>query len=246
MAIVALDFTPPQDPNIVSLHILEAATKDGPWSEIEVVTSIGTAPNYITRYTTDQANSLTDWFAIQWEDDKGALSAVSEGIQGGTETVVSILTDRVMLRDPTLNEIVVSQEAEGVVASVLKTTDPLSIDPANVSADQVTGMTFLVMGRAYISKVVTESSSASGTGYTAGLVSQTASSTAQTRQQANVLDTIDWLLKQANIFLGTNLSLVLELEDGDPTGAFVVSGVDGLVSSLEWDVSRWPNMVVLQ
>ena len=85
---VPLDFIPPQEDNIVKLHIYESSAQGGPFSEIELVTEVGTWPNYIDHYTTANATALDDWFAIQWEDDKGAKSVLSSPVKGGTDYLV--------------------------------------------------------------------------------------------------------------------------------------------------------------
>jgi hypothetical protein len=220
---VHLNFLPPTVPDITKLHILEATTANGIYSEIEVVTAVGSYPNYITRYTTSMANSLSDWFRIQWEDSKGALTELSESVQGGTESLLSQITEMVLLRDPALNENIVAQEAAAAIEMVFRVSNPFSLPAGYGTYSQRIGLVYMIMARSYISTVVRQSQSDS---YQAGLVSQKASSSTKV-----TTDTIRWLLDQANALLGTGYTLVMLLEDIDPTGI-------GAASSIEWDQSR--------
>src|SRR5262245_28257796 len=104
MATVRLDFTPPGIPDVTKLHIEEAPASGGPFVEIEQVAS-GTYPNYISYYVTQNASSATYWFRIRWETSQGAFTPYSGALQGGTKTLVQEIVDRVMLRNPSLNEI---------------------------------------------------------------------------------------------------------------------------------------------
>jgi hypothetical protein len=118
MASVRLDFTPPTAPGITALHIEEASAKEGVFAEIEEVTAVGTYPNYISYYTTDNAVAANGWFRIRWEDADGIFTAYSSPLQGGTKTLVQEIVDRVMLRMPNANEIIVTQEAQAAVSLV--------------------------------------------------------------------------------------------------------------------------------
>lgn len=219
---VPLDFTPPEDDNIIALRIYEAPTKDGPWVEIERTVDIGAYPSYISHYTTALAVNPVDWFAIAWEDDKGAVGDLSAPIQGGTETLVNKLVRRVLLRDGSLNEIIVTEEVEDVVSKIMGTTDPYDVTLAP-TVDQITGMTYLALARANIATILTQSSAS----YTAGLVSERSSAgSLQDRQKI-----LDYLVGEANKLLGLNYTVVMLLEDIDPTGLNTRSAV-------EFDASR--------
>ena len=184
---------------------------------------MGSYPNYITRYTTSSAVSLSDWFRIQWEDSKGALTELSEPVQGGTESLLSQIVEMVLLRDGSLNENVVAQEAAAAIEMVFKVTNPFSLPADYGTYTKRIGLVYMIMARSYISTVVRQSQSDS---YQAGLVSQKASNSTKV-----TTDTIRWLLDQANALLGTGYTLVMLLEDIDPTGI-------GAASSIEWDQSR--------
>jgi hypothetical protein len=188
MAIVPLDFQPPEEPNIVSLHIYESAAQEGPFIQIEEVTDIGTYPSYITRYTTSLATNATNWFGIAWEDDVGAIGPMSNPVQGGTETLVNIIVNRVMLRDPSANEIIATQEAEAVISAALDVEDPYSVDPTTLTPVQIRGLTNLTLARSYMTQIVNTSSTVE---YTAGLVSEKRS------DAKNVNDAIAALLASA-------------------------------------------------
>jgi len=202
---VHLDFIPPDVPDLTTLKIYEAAVKTGPYTVIETVTPVGTQGSYISEYTTNVATSLTDWFAIEWLDSKGASFGVSQGVQGGVESLVSEIVDRIMLRDPSVNEGVAGQEAEAVVEQFYGTTDPLAMLKSDATAVELSGLTLLALVR---SKIATISSSSTSTSYTAGLVSQSGGSGAETNFAA-----LEKLLEQANAILGTSFSVILQMQD---------------------------------
>lgn len=206
MAKVTLDFIPPETDDIAALRIYESASKLGPFVQIDRVTSIGAAPDYITRYTTDQAVSDNNWFTISWENTAGDIGEQSAPWQGGTTSLVQKIIDRVRERDASLDERIVAQEAEGVIQYVLgDDVDPY--DPSlAVSYRQLNGMTYLVMARAYIVQSVT---TAGGNieSATMGLVSfKNASGSSSTIDVGALIDL-------ANRELGIATSFVLQLED---------------------------------
>src|SRR5262245_46554390 len=127
MASVRLDFTPPMLPDVTELHIEEAPTQDGTFAEIEVVTAVGTYPNYISNYTTTFATDNNYWFRIRWETSQGVSTPYSLALQGGTKTLVQEIVDRTLLRNPTLNEIIVTQEAQAVISESFPGQDPNTI-----------------------------------------------------------------------------------------------------------------------
>lgn len=213
MASVHLDFVPPDRPNIVSLKIWEATTATGAFNVIETVTAIGVFPTYITRYTTDDALSGSDWFRISWVDDKGAETPLSEAVQGGSQTLVGEIINRVMLRDPSLDENVVMQEAQASIEMYFH-QDPADVPLSGVSYQVLSGLTLLTMARCYIFTFKSETIS-SADDYTAGLVSQKGGSSAsKTSGTALIDDLLDW----ANGFLGTNYALVLQMDEIEIAG----------------------------
>jgi len=205
MADVRLDFVKPEIPDLVKLHIYESDTQLGVFNPIEEVTAIGTYPNYISYYTTELAGDESHWFAIEWEDSKGAMFGISQAVQGNVQTVVGEVVSRALLRDPIFNEMIVTQEALAVIETYFK-TDPLSVDFSTVTYSELSGLTLLTMVRSYIFTSVSQSSE----DYTAGLVSQKSSS--GTRKD------LDALLAQANAFLGTNFSVVMVMEEIEIAG----------------------------
>jgi len=223
MASVALDFLPPTNPDIVSLSIFEGTSQDGEFTLIETVTEIGEYPNYLTRYTTDQAVSTANWFRIQWTDNKGAITDFSGAVQGGTYLLISKLIDRVMLRDATLDENLVAQVCEWVVARFFVTETPY--DAAIVATyAQLEGLTLLSLARAQLHSLAQTQTDES---YTAGLVSQKSGSGSLASKKA----LIGMLVNEANALLGINCSVVLLLEELDITGT-------GSLSSVEVDQTR--------
>lgn len=198
MASIAIDFIPPDDPNIVTMHIEEAMDKEGPWTGIETV-PIGEYPNYITRYTTALASSPSSWIRIRFQDDGGAFSPWSVPVQGGTRTLVGEIVDRVLLRSATVNENVAAQVAEAVIERVLN-IDPYSTDTESVTYSQKEGITLLTL--AY--SIQAESASGESQSYVAGLVSETS--------KGGSVD-VDGILKLAGIFLGLAPSRVAQMAD---------------------------------
>lgn len=208
---VFIDFIAPNEmPNLVKLHIFEAAAKTGPFTEIETLTSIGVQGSYISSYTTALATSKTDWFAIQWEDDKGALTPMSAAVQGGIRSLVAEITSRIMLRDSSVNEEVAVQEAEAVVADYFGVLDPYSVDPATVSPKIKSGLSNLALARSYITKAITSSQSNK---WVAGLVSLDSSS-----GKGVTTDVVKSLIELANYDLGRNFSIVLMLKELEVAG----------------------------
>lgn len=201
MATAALRFSPPEQSGIVALHIYESPTAAGPYNEIERVTAVGSYPGYIDSYVTAQAASASDWFAIAWEEGGGVVGQMSVGVQGGTQTLVGEVIERVLQRDGSIDENVARQEAEAAIEQWAGSTfDPYSTD-YDVSYTQLNGLVYLTMARCYIF------SSASGAteSATLGMVSMRSSST--TASNANT----DALINLANLALGLNTSRVLQV-----------------------------------
>lgn len=215
MASVRLNFVKPDDEGLAKLLIYEATSKDGVYTLIETVTDIGEFPNYISYYTTDLATNANDWFVIEWEDDKGSRSPRSNPIQGNTTTAVGEVVKRVILRDPSIDEGLATQEAEITLCDYFMTDAPYDIDPLTVTYKEWGGLTFLTLARAYISEVLTGSSVS---GYTAGIVAQ------QQGNSQKSLDDIKRMIEEGNKLLNRNFSIVAQLEGvtfGSLTGAEV-------------------------
>jgi len=204
---VPLDFIPPQEDNIVKLHIYESSAQGGPFSEIELVTEVGTWPNYIDHYTTANATALDDWFAIQWEDDKGAKSVLSSPVKGGTDYLVREVMDRMLQRDMGIDHVVALAEAQGAVEWYFKDdpTDKLVSDIDSTKRYSVlNGLTYLGLARAYI---VAEAIHDKVEQANIGVVSF--------RTQAGVRSGVDVskLVELANELLEINISTILQLTD---------------------------------
>jgi hypothetical protein len=210
MSSVRLDFIPPQEQGIVKLEIWEAPVKDGTYTKIEDVTDVGSYPNYLTYYTTDNATAPNNWFRIRWEDAGGALSEFSEPVQGGTTSLVKTLVDRTLLRNPMLDERVVAQTAEFIIQVVMDTDNPYDPDLKPTPA-QLEGMTFFCLGYSMMSS--TASSSSAGESYTAGLISQKS----ETGTKASAGQPWDVFLDQAGILLGFSKSFIMQMKtDAQP------------------------------
>jgi hypothetical protein len=125
-------------------------------------------------------------------------------VQGGTSSVVAQVVDRMMLRDPTLNENIAVQEAEAVISFYFNVLDPYTVDPATVTPSQLSGLTMLALARCYVVNMLTVGQTQS---YTAGLIQQNTGSV--TKQQGN----IDGLITMANRLLGISTSFVALIEE---------------------------------
>jgi hypothetical protein len=198
-----LDFTPPMEPDMAKLHILEAVASDGPFNEIDEVTAIGVYPDYISYYTTNNATAVDRWFAIQWETAAGVLGDISAAVQGGTITYVAEVVNRVMLRMPDADENIITQEASAVVEEILH-VDPFDPVTANVKYKTWNGMALLTMARVQLSTYAAQSSTSNS--FTAGLVSMKSDS-------SNKLDLkgIRDLMEEAGRLLGFSTARIVQM-----------------------------------
>lgn len=220
---VYLEFVPPDEiEDLTKLIIYESDAPDGTFAEIEQVTAIGASGNYIRHYTTNLATSKTDWFAIRWEDSKGAQTEMSEAVQGGTRSVVADVVSRMLLRDPTLNPEIAFQEAEAVVEEVTGTVEP---NPLSVSKKYLNGMTLLALARSQLYVFATGTSTA-GDSWVAGLVSMKSSTGTATTNIANLKD----LMQAASWMLGLSFSRVAQICVPEIAG--------GLAEIVTADISR--------
>jgi hypothetical protein len=221
MATVTLDFRPPTDPDISVLHVYEAPTSDGPWDEIDTVTPVGTYPTYITRYTTQNASDPKNWFAIEWESTLGAKSGLSEPLQGGFDPLLSEIVNRVLLRDSSLDENIVAQEAEAVVEGFFPLEELSSIPANEATARQLSGFTLLTMARAYLSEILKQSAGVSGNvqSFTAGLVQISSGTTAGSGKTTSI-DMIEKIIENANSLLGRSYSYIVLLEEIAVAGGY--------------------------
>jgi hypothetical protein len=226
MKSIRIDFNPPRDRGFEELKIWQSTTATGPWQLIETVTEIGAYPDYISDYTTDQAGDNAAYLAVEWVDDKGASTDLSNPLQVGTEKLVGEIVNRVMQRDSTLDENVIFQETEAVVEDYFD-VDPYSLDVSYANYKTITGLTYLVLARSLITTQITQAAAANFDSVTLGLVSIKSGSTSS-QQQTNLRNYLDQLLELANTNLGINTSVILQME------AIQVGGR----KAIEWDQSR--------
>jgi hypothetical protein len=213
MATVRLNFVPPPDLDIIELRIYEASAKIGPFSQIEIVTAIGEYPDYISTYTTVNATAVNHWFAIDWYDNKGGNLGMSDPIQGNAQYLISEIVSRVMVRDPSINENIIYDEAEAVLEAYLPDgTDIHSAMYDDVNAQERSGLTLLVQARCYLFDI-----SEGEEEYTVGLVSQR-------KKNSRSLDFIKQLLTLASAQLGLSASRVLQMAEVEIVG--VVQGAE--------------------
>lgn len=199
MAAVALNFVPPDVPDLTALVIMESDAEDGVYNVIETVTEIGDYPTYITRYTTTNATSQFAWFKIKWTDSKGAETPLSMAIQGGSSTTVGVIIDRVLNRSPMADEQTVQHVTEAVVEKYFK-TDPYEVVWANLNYKQREGLTLLSLAFS----TMAQQASGGTKKYTAGLVSEEVSD-----EGGDVSE----LIKLANMWLGISSSVIAQMEE---------------------------------
>lgn len=206
---VQLSVTPPPVEDIGSLAVYESANPTGPFSLVQTIIDIGVYPDWLTLYDVTDAISIDDWFAIQWADIDGAwITPLSPPFRAGQDSLVILVVDRVLQRDRAIDRNTAQQEAEAAIEYVFNKNPygvDLSIDvPENNMYRFLNGLTYLVMARSYLVLAATQESVESAT---IGMVSfKTAT--------GGVKDIdIQSLLDRANIDLGIQTSLVLQMED---------------------------------
>lgn len=210
MASAHLEFVPPNRDGFIKLLIFEAPSINGTLVKIETVTDIGTYPSYIGEYTTALATSKTNFFAIQWEDAKGAQTEISARIMGGTESLAGQIVERVLERDRSLDKNVVLQEAEGAIQWYYgEGKDPYDLVTAGAPMPSyriLNGLAYLTMARIKIVELAMLTGEQNN--ISIGLVSLR-TSTQGSRSSQNY---VQGLLDLANDALGLNVSLVLQID----------------------------------
>lgn len=225
MASVHLRFIPPDQPDLTKLRIYEGPDSTGPFNLIEEITPVGGYPDYISEYTTTLAGSLANWFAIEWEDSKGARTDLSAAVQGGTTTFVGEIIALVMARDATLDPQVVQQEAEAAVETYFG-TDPYTVTSSTVRFSVKVGLARLVQARSMLNSLITSASVSASSGWTSGLVSMK-SGTDQAKQSESL---IRYLLQAAAESLGFGIGRIAQM--AVPT---IAGGLSEIVTA---DISR--------
>lgn len=220
MASVTLEFALPSIPDIASLRVYECPTQDGIFTLIDETTAVGTYPDYINSFTTDQATSETDWFAISYVDSLDAESDLSQPWKGGTQSVVSQVVSRVIQRGATQEESIIIQETEAAVEEYFH-QDPYTV-PLPVLYRELAGLTYVVLARLLLFES-TISTSASQS-WTAGLVSMKTADATETQKS------IENLLKMAAMELNVNQSRIAQIVDVPIAG--------GLGGEAQVDITR--------
>lgn len=223
MAAVHLEFIPPYEEGMETLHIEEAPDSTGPFTEVQTFPA-GTYPEYISHVDVTNATNVLDWFRIRWEDTNGNFTPPSAPIKGGTTTLVAQVMDRVILRDPSVNPVIAGQEAEATISEYFGVDDPYSVDPAEGNPRVLSGLTLLALARSYVLRLT--QSSTTGQKWTAGLVSMDAGSSQATQSWVAV----DRMIDLANKELGRGYSRVMLMKE------ITVAG--GLSQLKSVDVSR--------
>jgi hypothetical protein len=121
---------------------------------------------------------------------------------------VQEIVDRCLLRNPALNEVIVTQEAQAVVSDVMHTQDPNSVLVEEATYVQLRGMTNLTLARSLVATYLAAGGTVSK--FTAGLVSlQTGATTADPTKA------IEALIASANGDLNLNYSVILLMANID-------------------------------
>lgn len=211
MAAVRIDLSPPPQDDVVALRIYEStAGSSGPYVQIERTTTVGVYPSYISHFTTTLATSATSWFKIAWEYQGGVVGPQSQGVQAGQgPTLIGRVIERAMQRDPTLNEGIVAQEAEGVIESFFG-KDPY--DPTlTYTYTQLNGLVLMTLYRAQLVRFLQSATASDVDSFTIGIVSaKSGTSTATITKSEQALAR---LLSLAQQELGVGTSLILQLAE---------------------------------
>jgi hypothetical protein len=208
---VELQFLPPETDDIVTLHVEESPTKTGVFSQVQTFPA-GTSPDYITEAVVTNALNTNDWFRIRWEDSSGGFTEYSDPVQGGTTTLVAKIMNRVILRDPGVNERIAGEESEATVSWYYNVDDPYSVDPIIANPKTLSGLTLLTLARVYIGRLITQSTTGK---WSSGLVSMDSSASA-----SSAWKNIQGMIELANRELGRNVSAVMLLEEVSVAGGF--------------------------
>ena len=201
MVTITLDFLPPTDPDVITLHVEEAPSAEGPFAPLATHPA-GVYPDYISKVTITDATSADNWFRIAWENSSGGMTPWSDPVPGNTTTYLSKLVDRVMLRMPNADENVIAQEAEAVIEEVLH-VDPYT-SAATVKYKTWNGMALLVMARVQLSDYA--GSVSTNESFTAGLVSMKSGSSSNLDLKA-----IRDLMEEAARLLGFSTARVVQM-----------------------------------
>jgi hypothetical protein len=205
---VVLNISPYEAPGAAQVKVYESAAADGPFVLIDTLAA-GNYPDYLTRIDTNLATNDADWFAVQWFNAAGGkLTPLSPGMRAQHNSLVQTLVDRVRMRDRSLDEDVVTQEAEGAIEAYLG-KNPYSADfyldlPSTTRYSVLNGLTYLVMARSMIDRLIKTSSV---TKATIGLVSM------QSGDTTTSVKNIQALIDLANELLGRTYNLVMLLEE---------------------------------
>jgi len=227
MASVSLTFIPPSRPGFVKLHIFETADPAQLAALIDTIENIGSYPNYITKASTNNAAAIDDWFAIQWEDDQGVVTVLSELMKGGVTTLIGELVNRVIMRNPAFDGAIVVQETEGVISFVYNVDDPYTIELASVNKLWMVELTNLIFVACEYLNVLLGASSSNA--YTAGVISESTSTSSLA-----ILDSLEKLEKRSLRRLGIGGSWLASIDRGTVEDRlFSVTGDKTLI-----DVSR--------
>lgn len=224
MASVALEFALPPQPDLVKVYVLESSAAEGPFTVIDTISEVGTYPDYIDNYTTDQAADENNWFSIMWEDAKGAQGDLSQPMQGNTTTLVGLIADRVQQRGATASNEVIIQEAEAVIEQYFG-KNPYEV-PLPVSFQVLSGLTYVTMARSMISEIAASTTMSDTAGWTAGLVSMKSGASGSTSTQQQ----FDWLLSMASRLLGIGVSRIAQMATPEIAG--------GQSKIIEYNISR--------
>lgn len=202
---VNLKVTQPDEP-VANLFVYEAANPTGPFTWLA---TIAVGAGVVLEEVDVDATLDTDWFAFQWKDAAGAwVTPLSPPVKAGATSFVEIIVDRVRQRDRSIDMDIARQEAEAAIERHFS-KNPYSVTLADIQEGKqyqtINGLVYWAMARSYL---VASSSTSDIQQANLGMISfKTQSGTLI--KKADIAALIDL----ANMNLGMNTSIVMELED---------------------------------
>lgn len=207
MAEVELNFDPPDISGLTALDIFESSLASGPFTLVESVAAIGSYPDYITRYKTLLAANVNNWFAVQWRKGAAAVTPLSPPMKGGAASFVQQIVERVRQRDKSLDEDVVTQEAEAAIERYFG-KNPYTASLADIAEgltfQVLNGLTYLTMARSILARLTKQANVQSAT---LGMVSM------KTGETETSIANVESLLDMAARELGLAVSVVVQMAE---------------------------------
>lgn len=201
---VNLKVTQPDEP-VANLVVYEAANPTGPFASL---VTIPVGAGVVLEEVDVNATLETDWFAVQWKDAAGAwVTPLSPPVKAGATSFVEIIVDRVRQRDRSIDMDIARQEAEAAIERHFS-KNPYGVTFADIPEGRqyqtINGLVYWAMARSYL---VASSGTTDIQQANLGMISFKSQSGTSTKVDVAAL------LELANVSLGMNTSVVMELED---------------------------------